>query len=142
MFLLLFSYVILCDFYPTYVKGVQHPSIPEIVLIILVFSYFIEEIRKVYLLDNKLLKSKLRAYGTEFLNVIQFLALVFFLIGIILRFIPDKSSYTAARVFLSIDFIFWIVKSLVCFTFIRSLGPKITMIGQMVNFLNILFLNE
>ena len=130
--MLLFSYIMLCDFFPIYLM--TNLKIPEILLIICIFSYTLEEIRKVYQYDNKLLKAKIFMYFSDFLNGIQFLAIVFFIVGMILRFIDDKSCYIAARIVLSIDLILWYIKSLVIFTLFKSLGPKITMIGRMVIF--------
>jgi hypothetical protein len=52
-FLILFSYVVLSDLYPVYLENNQSTSfgmfisLPEVFLIIWVFSYLIEEIRKV-----------------------------------------------------------------------------------------------
>lgn len=127
---MLFSYVMLCDFYPINQREAE-PSIAQIILLIVLISYLIEEIRKVLTYDNKLLRQKLYSYLSEFLNGAQMFGLILFIVGAILRFIPSNECYLAARIFLSIDLIFWYLKTLVCFTPIKSLGPKITMIGVM-----------
>jgi hypothetical protein len=57
LFLSLFTYVILCDFYPLPVQpnstnlGLSI-SIPEIVLILWVLALFFDEIREVYIFDS------------------------------------------------------------------------------------------
>jgi hypothetical protein len=121
----------LCDFYPINQSNVVYPKIPETILIIVFFSYFVEEVRKVITYDNKLIRKKIYSYLNEFLNGAQMLGIILFIVGIILRFIPDDDCYLAARILLSIDLIFWYLKILVCFTPIKNLGPKITMIGVM-----------
>jgi hypothetical protein len=53
MFLVLFSYVILCDFFPIYAKGFEETrlgikiSILEVILIIWIISFTFDEIREV-----------------------------------------------------------------------------------------------
>jgi hypothetical protein len=68
----------------------------------------------------------------DLLNIIQAFALIFFLIGMILRFIPNQQCYIAGRIFYCFDLIFWFIRSLHAYRFIRSLGPKILMIIEMV----------
>lgn len=138
MFLLLFSYVMLCDFYPTYVTNNQTTSlglsisIPEVILIFWVTSYAVEEIRQLIQSENRFIKKKIKFYVNDLLNMIEMGALALFLIGMVLRFIPDRGCYIAGRLFLCIDLILWFLRSLYSYTFIRSLGPKILMIIGMV----------
>ncbi len=53
MFLLLFAYVLLCDFFPIYADGLPSTrmglriSVPEVCLIIWIISFTFEEIREV-----------------------------------------------------------------------------------------------
>ena len=49
----------------------------------------------------------------------------------ILRFIPNRQCFLAARIILSLDIIVWFVKSLKAYWFIRKLGPLLVMIERM-----------
>jgi transient receptor potential cation channel subfamily M protein 3 len=133
VFLLLFSYIMLCDLFPVHIPSPKTPSyIPEIVLITCVVAYTLDELRNFVYFDNHLFSTKLRAYFADFLNYVQFLAIVFFAAGISIRYVDNNGCYLAARILLALDLIFWFLKYLVCFTFMKSLGPKITMIGKMM----------
>lgn len=79
-----------------------------------------------------MLKAKLKLFVSDFWNLIDDIALLLFIVGVGLRFIPDYNCYLAARIILCIDIIFWFFKSLYAYTFLRNLGPKLFMIKQMV----------
>jgi hypothetical protein len=65
-------------------------------------------------------------------NTIEVFALFGFIIGIILRFIPNNHNcYIASRVVLSIDIIIWYLKTLHICTLIKELGPKLLMMIRM-----------
>lgn len=138
MFLLLFSYVLLCDFFPlnSPQKRLTHLglaiSIPEVVLIIWVSTFFIEEVRKFYMHESKIFKSKLKYYALQNWNIIGIVALTLFFAGLALRFIPNESCFLAARIILCIDIIFWFFRSLTAYWFVRALGPMLILIEQML----------
>jgi hypothetical protein len=81
--------------------------------------------------EHKLLEAKLKSYFGSFLNNVDFIGLLFFYVGFILRFIPSYECYLAARIFLSFDILFWIFRSINVYAFIKSLGPKVLMIRKM-----------
>lgn len=142
-YLILYSYVILCDFNPiyqanTYTSQGLVVSIYEVILISWTFLFLIEEIKQIYNERNSFFV-KLFSHFSNFWNKIDLIALVLFIVGIILRFIPNDDCFTAARILLCVDIIFWFLKSLYLFAFWRELGPRvftiIRMTGQLMYFL-------
>lgn len=61
------------------------------------------------------------------------LAILLFLISFKLRVLPLPEYFCAARILLSIDLAIWFIRSLNMFAAIKQLGPKLVMIGEMVN---------
>lgn len=53
------------------------------------------------------------------------------MIGMILRFIPNRKCLLGARVILCIDILFWYTKMLQAYWFIRSLGPILVLVERM-----------
>ncbi len=68
-----------------------------------------------------------------FWNQLDLLAILLFYVGFILRFIPATDCFCAARIILSLDLALWYVRTLDIFTAVKQLGPKLVMIGEMVN---------
>ena len=104
---------------------------PEIVLIIWVSVFTLEEIRKYVLNESKVIKGKLKSQFFHNWNWIGLLAIFLFFTGITLRFIPDRDCFLAARVFLCIDIIIWFVNGLKAYRFLKSVGPMMIMIKKM-----------
>jgi transient receptor potential cation channel subfamily M protein 2 len=46
---------------------------------------------------------------------------------------PSSECYCAARIVFSVDLSIWFIRSLDIFAAIKRLGPKLVMIGEMVN---------
>lgn len=67
---MLFSYVILCDFFPLHNVGIAETrfnlniSLPEIILIIWTATYLLEEMRQVIILTTKILIKILNRHFT------------------------------------------------------------------------------
>ncbi|CAF1382782.1 unnamed protein product, partial [Rotaria sordida] len=181
IFLLLFSYLILCDFLPLYGfpidictsakdskdrkdnvadKNDNQPSINtslignrynastsgsyesqrrkrpsgiEFVLVIWIFTLVCEEIRQLFATEAQSKRNAIIAYFKVFWNKLDVLAVVLFFIGFTLRFIPTVECFCAARVVLSIDLTVWFMRTLDLFAAVKRLGPKLVMIGEMVN---------
>lgn len=53
--------------------------------------------------------------------------------GFVLRFIPARDTFCAARIMLSVDLALWYLRLLDIFAAMKQLGPKLVMIGEMVN---------
>ena len=173
IFLLLFSYVLLCDFYPLYKfkldleedlcltgsaeshlrrwsinssEGMNgsvnsepsliprsHPSGAEFALIFWMITLFFEEIRQILSIELPNLSGKIRGYFSIFWNKMDVLSVLLFFVALILRYYPSKDCFCAARILLGIDLSIWYIRTLDIFSAIKQLGPKLVMIGEMVN---------
>ena len=72
------------------------------------------------------------AYFEVFWNKLDVIALILFAVGFTLRFIPSSECFCAARIALSIDLTIWFIRSMDLFAAMQRLGPKLVMIGEMV----------
>jgi hypothetical protein len=72
-------------------------------------------------------------YFGVFWNILDIIAILGFCIGFTLRFVPEKNSFCAARIVLSVDLAMWYLRLLDIFAAVKQLGPKLVMIGEMVN---------
>ncbi|XP_052253945.1 transient receptor potential cation channel subfamily M member-like 2 isoform X3 [Dreissena polymorpha] len=125
VFLSLYTYILIFNFTPTV-------SAAEMVLIVWVFTIFMEEVRQVVTSSSTTLFSKLQSYITDTWNIVDIITIGLFIIGIILRFLPYKNTFEAARVFLALNFISFFLRLLHIFSVHKRLGPKLVMIGKMV----------
>ncbi|CAF2970713.1 unnamed protein product [Rotaria sp. Silwood2] len=180
IFLLLFSYFILCDFFPLYefpsdicaptgdskdskdnvvdkndnqpniynplirneynastlgsygFQRHKRPSAIEFVLLIWIFTLVCEEIRQMISTNTQSRRNAIITYFKNFWNELDILAIVVFFVGFILRFLPTVECFCAARIILSVDLAIWFIRSLSMFTALKQLGPKLVMIGEMV----------
>jgi hypothetical protein len=83
LFLVLFSYYVLCD-YPE--DGSKSITWTEVLLIIWVYSYFIEAVHQYYIQDTKLFFTKLKFFLSDYWNIFDLIAIFVFTIGLVLRF--------------------------------------------------------
>ncbi|XP_052244809.1 transient receptor potential cation channel subfamily M member-like 2 isoform X3 [Dreissena polymorpha] len=125
VFLSLYTYILIFNFTPTV-------SAAEMVLIVWVFTIFMEEVRQVVTSSSTTLFSKLQSYTTDTWNIVDIITIGLFIIGIILRFLPFKNTFETARVFLALNFISFFLRLLHIFSVHKRLGPKLVMIGKMV----------
>ncbi|XP_052804145.1 transient receptor potential cation channel subfamily M member-like 2 isoform X2 [Mya arenaria] len=137
VFLSLYTYILIFNFEP-------QVSLEEIVLIIWVFAITTEEVRQIFreiymskkteMVTNSstTLATKLQSYITDTWNVVDTLTIVLFIIGVILRFLPYESTFEAARVFLALNFVTFFLRLLHIFSVHKELGPKLVMIGKMI----------
>ncbi|CAF4616402.1 unnamed protein product [Rotaria socialis] len=174
-FLLLFTYALLCNFFPLYdipfdscgashelenvadlenvtktqsnhnnetkinttvPYGFQkhgHPSIEEYILFVWVSTLLLEELRQLFSGEAPSIYKKISIYLSPFWNKLDALAILLFYVGCVLRFCPPAECFCAARIVLSFDLTLWFIRSLDIFAAIRRLGPKLVMIGEMVN---------
>nr|6CO7_A Chain A, Predicted protein [Nematostella vectensis]6CO7_B Chain B, Predicted protein [Nematostella vectensis]6CO7_C Chain C, Predicted protein [Nematostella vectensis]6CO7_D Chain D, Predicted protein [Nematostella vectensis] len=132
-FIFLYAYVVLFNFPrfdPAKTLGGIHPT--EIVLYFWVFTILIEEIRQLAAKPPKYIKDKVSVYFSDTWNFVDIFSLTVFIIAIILRFFTNSRIFTASRIILSLDIIFFIVRSLQIFSVNRLLGPKLVMIQKMM----------
>jgi hypothetical protein len=76
---------------------------------------------------------KIGMYFAMFWNKLDALAIILFFIGCILRFLPISQCFCGARIILAVDLSFWYIRTLDIFSAVKRLGPKLVMIGEMVN---------
>jgi hypothetical protein len=103
VFILLFSYVILCDFYPIEQLNESGVAIgrpvnyPEICLIFWVLVFGIDEIHEFYTIEKRQKFKRFIEYFSHFWNWVQWTSVILFGVGIALRFKPGMEYYLAAR---------------------------------------------
>ena len=66
-------------------------------------------------------------------NILDVIAIGVFVVGIVLRFIPFSQTLDAARLILALDLILFYIRFLDVYSVSKELGPKLVMIGRMVN---------
>ncbi|CAF1291794.1 unnamed protein product [Rotaria magnacalcarata] len=171
-FLLLFSYLLLCDFFPLYDIGIDtcipynddkdvenstktssvynneteiktkvpyglrkhdQPAIEEYILFIWVSTLLCEELRQIFTQEVPSISKKISTYFSAFWNKLDILAIFLFYLGFALRFLPSAECFCVARIVFSVDLTLWFIRSLDIFAAIKRLGPKLVMIGKMVN---------
>ncbi|UJR07492.1 hypothetical protein I4U23_011781 [Adineta vaga] len=162
LFLMLFSYVILCDFFPLYdfksntcIIGLEdiryanstntseseryslqkrsRPSTTELILIFWMITLFFEEIRQIIGMELKTIRGKIVGYLSIFWNKLDVLSVILFFIALFLRFYPLDHCFCAARIIFAIDLSIWYIRTLDIFSAVKKLGPKLVMIGEMVH---------
>jgi transient receptor potential cation channel subfamily M protein 2 len=79
------------------------------------------------------ISGKILSYFAVFWNKLDALAIFLFFVALILRFLPVNHCFCAARIILAIDLSIWYIRTLDIFSAIKRLGPKLVMIGEMVN---------
>ncbi|KAH3703778.1 hypothetical protein DPMN_078825 [Dreissena polymorpha] len=124
-FLSLYTYVLIFNFAPTV-------SVLELVLMVWVFTILSEEVRQVVTRSSTTLVSKLKSYVTDSWNIVDIITIILFIIGMIMRFLPYKDTFEAARVVLALNFVSFCMRLLHIFSVHKQLGPKLVMIGKMV----------
>jgi len=84
-------------------------------------------------MELKTIHGKFLGYLSIFWNKLDLLAVVLFFVGLILRYYPSSDCFCGARIILAIDLSIWYIRTLDMFSAIKRLGPKLVMIGEMVN---------
>ena len=87
--------------------------------------------------DANKVSLKFRGYITNIWNIMDVIALLTFIVGLVLRLIPvdicpNQSCFTAARIIYALDLMAFFFRILHMFSVHKKLGPKLDMIGQMV----------
>jgi transient receptor potential cation channel subfamily M protein 2 len=80
---------------------------------------------------------KIAMYFAIFWNKLDTIAIILFFIACILRFLPINRCFCGARVILAVDLFIWYIRTLDIFSAVKRLGPKLVMIGEMVNSLTL-----
>ncbi|KAF3853530.1 hypothetical protein F7725_014218 [Dissostichus mawsoni] len=110
LFLLLFSYVLLVDFFPR--LPLVQPSL------------------NVLLGTMKTLRQKIRVYIQDVWNKCDLVAIVLFIVGVILRMFDW--SYELGRDILCVDYMVFTLRLIHIFAIHKQMGPKIIIVGKMM----------
>ncbi|GFO19154.1 transient receptor potential cation channel subfamily m member 2-like, partial [Plakobranchus ocellatus] len=99
-----------------------------------VFTIFLEEVRQFLESYASTFRSKVWSYLHDTWNILDLATILLFVLGVILRLAPGPSPQLldAARVVLSINLITFFSRILHIFSISKQLGPKLSMIYQMI----------
>ncbi|CAF3667461.1 unnamed protein product [Rotaria sp. Silwood1] len=111
----------------------NHPAITEYILLVWVTTLLCEEMRQLFSSEAQTTRNAIVQYFEVFWNQLDVLAIILFYVGFILRCLPLTECFCAARIVWSIDIAIWYIRSLDIFAAIKRLGPKLVMIGEMMN---------
>ncbi|XP_052805159.1 transient receptor potential cation channel subfamily M member-like 2 isoform X2 [Mya arenaria] len=125
VFLSLYTYILIFKFD-------RQVNLEEIILMIWVFAITTEEIRQMVMNSSTTLSKKIQSYISDTWNKVDTMTIVVFIIGIILRFMPYERTFEAARVVLALNFVTFFLRLLHIFSVHKELGPKLVMIGKMI----------
>ncbi|CAG0882990.1 unnamed protein product [Darwinula stevensoni] len=126
------AYVIFLCFY-TYVVLVRmepQPCWQEWYIIAYLSTLFVEMIREIIFLEPVKLTHKVTIWVNNKWNVCDVVAVLFFWIGMGLRFTPKQMKI--GRTIYCVDIIYWYIRILDILSVNKYLGPFVTMIGKMV----------
>ena len=84
-------------------------------------------------MDFKTVRGKIMGYFSIFWNKLDILSIVLFYIAILLQYIKSSDCFCGARIILAVDLSIWFIRTLDRFSAVKQLGPKLVMIGEMVN---------
>ncbi|XP_059192629.1 transient receptor potential cation channel subfamily M member 6 [Centropristis striata] len=124
-FLMLFSYVVL-------VKMEDQPSVQEWLVIAYILSTAVEKTREVLMSEPRKLSQKLKIWFSEYWNVSDFIAILLFLAGFVLRWHAHPYRM-AGRISYCLDIIFWFVRVMDLLAVNQHAGPYLTMITKMTS---------
>ncbi|CAM4753000.1 unnamed protein product [Rotaria magnacalcarata] len=128
IFFVLFSYVLLFDYFPLNIYGESRSNIKklplpisEMILHICLWSLIVEELRQFILMD-------ISDYFATVWNWIDLTAILVYLLGLATRFIVREGFFAMSKILLCLDLIIWFLATLRLFTAFERLGPKLVMI--------------
>ncbi|XP_077376929.1 transient receptor potential cation channel subfamily M member 6 isoform X2 [Festucalex cinctus] len=124
-FLMLFSYTIL-------VKMDDQPGVQEWFVILYILATAVEKTREVLMSEPRKLSQKLKIWFSEYWNLSDFIAIVLFLFGLVMRWHADP-YLTAGRIAYCLDIIFWFVRVMDLLAVNQHAGPYLTMITKMTS---------
>uniref|UniRef100_A0A8C6P561 non-specific serine/threonine protein kinase n=1 Tax=Nothobranchius furzeri TaxID=105023 RepID=A0A8C6P561_NOTFU len=124
-FLMLFSFVVL-------VKMEAQPRVEEWMVIVYIGSTAVEKTREVVMSEPRKLSQKLKIWFSEYWNASDFVAIVLFVVGFVMRWFADPYR-TAGRIAYCLDIIFWFVRVLDLLAVNKHAGPYLTIITKMTS---------
>ena len=111
-------------------KRIAQPSLPECILMFWVFTFTLDKIHQFRFVGKE-------KYFDNSWNYLDILGCVLFIVAMCLRFVAmvtDENVFIAARIVLAIDLALWFTRLLHHTIIFKSLGPKLVMINQMVEY--------
>ncbi|KAM9858169.1 transient receptor potential cation channel subfamily M member 6 [Aulostomus maculatus] len=124
-FLMLFSFTVL-------VKMGDQPSVQEWLVTLYIVSTAVEKTREVLMSEPRKLSQKLKIWFSEYWNVSDFIAILLFLAGLVMRWHADPYR-TAGRIVYCLDVIFWFVRLMDLLAVNQHAGPYLMMITKMTS---------
>ncbi|KAK1806892.1 hypothetical protein P4O66_005375, partial [Electrophorus voltai] len=124
-FLMLFSYTVL-------VRMESRPSAAEWLVIAYIISTAVEKTRELWVSEPRKFRKKLKVWFSEYWNISDFIAILLFFTGLVLRCQSDPAR-TAGRLMYCLDIIFWFVRLMDILAINQQAGPYLTMITKMMS---------
>ncbi|CAF1182602.1 unnamed protein product, partial [Didymodactylos carnosus] len=142
LFLGLFSFVLLVDYFPLNIygetrSGIQNLLIPstEIILHICFWGLIIDEIYQ-WVKHQR----KEQDYSGDVRNISDIFGIILYLIGFITRFIVLEAAFIVSKISMCMALIFWSIRLLHLFAAYESLGPTLVMIFKMTQQAMLIFI--
>ncbi|XP_077992879.1 transient receptor potential cation channel subfamily M member 8-like [Glandiceps talaboti] len=124
VFLLWYSYAILFNFN-------SKPTVGDILLFGWITTLIVEEFRQSLIPeDNETVGQKVRKWASSWWNIMDFLSIVLAITGFILRWFP--MTFEVARSLYAVNGMIFFLRILRMFSLHITLGPKLIMIGKML----------
>ncbi|CAF3635067.1 unnamed protein product, partial [Rotaria sp. Silwood1] len=111
----------------------NQPSITGYILLVWITTLLYQAMRHLFSLEAQTTCNAIVQYFEVFWNKLDVLAIILFCVSFILRCIPLTECFYAACIVWPIDIIIWFIRSLDIFVAIKRLGPKLVMIGEMID---------
>ncbi|XP_052078596.1 transient receptor potential cation channel subfamily M member 2-like isoform X1 [Mytilus californianus] len=128
-FVAIFACFVLTDMYPL---SESSPSILEYLTWIWALSLAIEEIRQMLQTDTGSLGKNIRLWAKDVWNIFDVVMYLLFLMSVLLRCLLNSEQFYFARLTYAITLSMFILRSMHFFFVTRYIGPKVIMIGRML----------
>lgn len=122
-FLIAFSYTIL-------VRTLPRPAWPEVFVMIYILSFTAEKCRELFILVPGPLKIKLRVFASFYWNIWDMVAIVWFAVGVGLRF--NSPTLRASRIVYTLNIVFFYIRILGILSVNKDLGAYSKIIGKLL----------
>ncbi|XP_052077430.1 transient receptor potential cation channel subfamily M member-like 2 [Mytilus californianus] len=128
-FLVIFSLFVLTDLYPL---SERSPSIFEYVTWIWAASLAVEELRQMLQTDKGSFSKNIKFWAKDVWNIFDLLMYLLFFVSVILRVVLSSEDFYFARMTYVVTLAMFILRSMHFFFVTKEIGPKVVMIGKML----------
>lgn len=132
LFLIAFAYIVL-------VKTPKKPSIPEIFVLVYVFTYGLDKIRELLQTDTPRFSGKIKIFFSKVMNSLDMLFIFTILLALIFRLTGVDYLQKVARLIYCVNTIYWIIKLMEFLLVNKYAGVLIIIASRMVKY-NLLFI--